>query len=211
MPLPDWDVEAPGGANIGIQAASPILGTGSLQVNLVASQNCDIHRNAGFARGFTKGRVRTLLRIDSANASSHAVGLFCMSSSLNIRFVGNDFYGFIVDEGTTDNLEIGKWTNGAVFTPDVSFGTASQTIAFGDVIPIELEWNLDVPGIGGIALTGRTGNVGDLDFSNLTTRVAFSEFGTQLSSTFSEGIWGATAAGNDVDARFEQTEIFSGA
>ena len=166
MPFDDWDVLAPGTANIGIQAASPILGTGSLQVNLVASQSCDIHRNAGFSRGFTKGRVRSLLRIDSANASNHAIGLFCMSSSLDIRFVGNDFYGFIISEGTTDNLEIGKWTNGAVFTPDVSFGTASQTIAFGDIIPIELEWNLDVPGLNGIAITGRTGHVGVSQFGH---------------------------------------------
>lgn len=213
MPLADWDFFVGGGSPpFGIQGASPILGTGSLEVQLSSNDNFQAQRNSGFNRGFEKGRIRTIVRIDAFTGTGFHVGFFCMTPQENVASGGGspDIYTFNFAPFHQE-LRIQKQLNGIDYSGSSGLASVAQAYTLGNTLPLECEWNLDIPGINGIVLTMRTGNEGDLDYTNLTDRVSVTDFSfLNPAPPFAEGLQCTAGSSESLDVKFDFTEIFSG-
>ena len=144
MALGDWDFFETGGATEGIQTVGPILGAGSLEVNTASSDNWHGQRNSGFSRGFTKGKIRSILRWDVATGTIGS-GLFCMSDQETLLNASADLYAAELFPGVSvNNINLYHYQTGIDVGSGTLLGQAQVNFAIGATMPIELEWNLDL-------------------------------------------------------------------
>ena len=211
MALTDWDFFfGLFGGTAGIQGINPILGSASLETEATGFQVVQGQRDIGFSRGFLKGKIRTLVRLNSIGAGIiPQAGLFCMSSTENIATTSGACYAMSIHPGTTANVIVKKFPSSGLGSSPTVLDSGDKTFSVSDIIPLEFEWNLDIPGIGGIVLIARTGDVGDLDFTNLSTIITVTDFSPFLTS-FAEGIYNHSGSATAGNWSWEQTEIFSG-
>lgn len=191
------DTLSGGNFNASLDIINPILGTGSLRQGdnpvpgtsggqgVIATQ-----LNNTFTRGLTRGRIRSIVRWDwpvESNGTGFILGgtgpgIYYMCSTLDIANVPGNFY--FASLAREDNLAgevrpiIAKGTNEDLRSLNNSIGPATDKlittasnitgVTEGDTIAIQIEWNLDIAGLGGLRHTMSVGNIGDTDFSNLT-------------------------------------------
>lgn len=214
MAFGDWDhfIEL---SNVNWSAAlnitTPIIGSGSLsQGNLVVGGssgqgNMTTHLNSGFTRGLTKGRLRSIVRWDwdvgsASLLDSNGFAFYYMASNLDITDGSHNFYlaGLcrernvagevrpIISRGNGDDLNSIFWRPGG--TDNIADSATNITgVVSGDTIAVQIEWNLDIAGLGGMRHTMSVGNIGDTDFNNLAVVYDFVE-GSPLTTSVVEGL-----------------------
>lgn len=192
MAFADWTQVLTGNMTSSLDLGSPINGAGSLLCSRTStstntSNEANMHLNTGsFTVGVTKGRIRSLIQIENSGVGAmtahYAAIIACMyDPAFSTTTTANDGYiaGFTVQSDGDQAIRIMKCGVGIASGTSFDFalqitGNLAQVKPFGplvdqDILPIEFEWVLDVPNLGGIRLTFRRGNVGDTDFSNLST------------------------------------------
>lgn len=211
MAFGDWDFFFANGATAGIQAIDAIVGSASLEVTSPSNGIAHGHRKVAFPRGFLKGKVRTLLRLD-AELFQPKAGLYCMTETSGLLGAGQSCYTLRYEAAVgSNNFSLEKHTGGLGGATTTLDETTIPQIApgSGDVMAIELEWNLDIPALGGIFIIGRVGTINDLTFGSLTSVLSVTDFSPFLTSE-SEGIFAQSSNLNSGTWTFETTEIFSG-
>ena len=211
MPFADWDFFASGGAATqALELVTPIVGVGSLESLHASASTFNGTLDGGFSRGFTKGRVRTLLHHEASStpAAQHP-GVYCMSDVQDATNIAGDWYALVVDGGTTGNLRLLKGTGltlNGISTATVLGTPTNVPYALGQTISIQLEWNLNVDGLGGMLLKASTGTA--LNFSDLAEVQVFFESTPHTVANY-EGIF--CRCDGSGEHFFDDTSIFSGA
>jgi len=236
MAFGNWDhfINTAGASAISLEVGNPIVGSGSLaynKPNIASTDDFGAHSqlDSTFTRGLTKGRIRTLLRVGDGWTDTGSfvedtgAGIFYMSDTEDITGTGGNFYtAYVARERNTPNLfrllicrSAGQNTLTLACRPDlgaqVLLDTAASFVTAGEfVIPIQIEWNLDIAGLGGLRHTMSAGNLGDTNFNNLAVVYDFVEPSPLTVASF-EGLattfqTGATVAPFTVV--YDQTGVF---
>jgi hypothetical protein len=212
MAFSDWDFFKTGSATESLQPTGFILGASSLEVICNGSDEWQGQLDAGQTRGFTVGKVRTLMKAVSVTGTLSQVypGLFCMSESEDVTAINQDLYMVAVNpNNVADNIELKRLINSIdQFNTATTLASAQIDFTVGNTIGLELEWQLDLVNIGGIALRVRTGT--QTDFSDLSLRFTYID-PSPLTTSFAEGLALYTNSGSgDVTMLFDETAIFEG-
>lgn len=193
MAFGDWDFFLTNTATASIEVTDPIIGSGSLAIGKQSTPGVNLsgagHLDTGFTVGLEKGRIRTLTRMNWDTAPTAVFDnaghwIYFMADASDITTGTPDFYlaGLSKLKNTANDFrpviakQVGGTLLNAFVSPDVGPGadlianTASDiTILEGEQIAMQVEWNLDIAGLGGCRITVSVGNVDDVDFSNLST------------------------------------------
>jgi hypothetical protein len=195
----DWDVYQngnPQGASI--EEGTPISGLGSLRlegsltdpnfINLLPSDS------SGIPHGFTKGKLRTLFRIDVLSFDSineKDFGITCLQDQDNLSGGSGSAYGGVAHaESGGLTFRIVKYTGGLSALP---IELASSVVPDGyvvgtDIVALEFEWVADLTTLGGTQLILRRGVGAATDFSNLSDIVEVFEVNSPYISSVGEGL-----------------------
>jgi len=212
MVLADWDrfQASPFEFNDGLDISNPIIGTGSYSIDSSATnstaQGAIATLDNTFTRGLTKGRIRTLVRFDADNfanygaSASTSVGpiIFYMCNNLDPTSTNTTFYATkLVMNGTNLVTPViyQRKTNSDIVTAcgvgngnNLADGASQIAITADDHIPMQIEWNLDIPGLGGIRHTLSLGAVNDNDFSGLSVIYDVLDTSSPITTSVVEGI-----------------------
>ena len=227
-----------GTSTAALDVTTPIVGSGSLRyLNDTATDNFSMNSNldSGFNRGFTKGRIRTLVRFDGGwvdsgtSLDNMGVGIYYMSDNFDISNTTSDFYfaGLVRDRNIAGSVKpvIAKTSAARILSdldwevtispgPDILYGTASSIagVADTDVIPIQIEWDLNISDLGGMRHTMSVGNIGDTVFTNLAVVYDVVESTNPFTVTVAEGIRfmakSVSGPAANATATFDQTGTF---
>jgi hypothetical protein len=220
MAFGDWDhiVRTFFGADLsaGLELGNAIVGNGSLKWgNFDGGTRFDqagsSHLNNTFTRGLTKGRLRTLVQREDVTVDNNAgYGFYFMCDNLDPTNNSSDFYWFgmnftsgtgvkpIISKHVGDTMNAGQmlWGPGQA---DVLIESASEIAQLqGDILPFQVEWNLDITAFGGVRITASAGLVGDTNFSNLAVLYDIIDSSSPLTSSLIEGfgnVWPTGAPG----------------
>lgn len=195
-----------------LDVSTPILGSGSLSMGFQEDDfspvySCTAQLDSGFTRGLTKGRIRTLARWDGpwienvAFIDQVGFGIYYMASDLDIANNASNFYfaGLVrernvagdvvptIAKASSKILEDLLWEPG---TADILIGSATHItgVVETDVIPIQIEWNLDLVGLGGLRHIMSVGSIGETNFNGLSVVYDFVEAASPLTTSLVEGI-----------------------
>ena len=219
MALSNWTVaKSDTELSASLDLVTPIVGGGSLSLKNNAAPGTDdgimMTPASPVASGFTRGKIRTLCRIDtSATASGQGLGIFFMADQADLTLGAGSCYALVWRTATTNGaisqLHIANYTAG--FDDPTSYTLASESFAqvvAGTVLAMEVEWNLDVIGLGGLRIIARRGSLTDelTDFSDMTEVVTHLDASPLLTSV-GEGIFMINNASGDMDVSFDQTKI----
>lgn len=210
----NWEFNQTTNSNYSLTPTDPISGGSSLQMfSTAAAINIGVAAqltpDSFITRGFSRGKIRTLLRHQSGTFNSLIRGgIFCLAENSNFGDGAVKAYlaSFNPDTG---EVEL-NWTSvveptlGNLATASIdSFGFMTATI-----YSLELEWNANTGDFGGTSLTVRTGT--QTDFSDLEDRIFYVDVpGNGLSSGY-EGIYYSqdSSLGTSV-FYFDKTSVFS--
>jgi hypothetical protein len=189
MSLSDWEVyKSSGSLGVAIDTATPLVGSGSLQMVLsLSTGRCNLRLSSAHSRGFLKGKVRTLLQPNSAGTTLK-MGLYCMASQADITTDGS-FYRLMWYNGA---VRLDKPTSGIDHSP-TELTSSAYSLSAGQTIALELEWAYDLAEWGGTRLVGRVGSA--TDFSDLAEVIAYTDTSTPLSTSVGEGLFSYTTSG----------------
>jgi hypothetical protein len=173
MALGDWVQNKSGSVwTVAIDVGDPMVDSGSLSLqseNGVAGPSGHTFvLGAPFSSGFTKGKIRTLLRWDTggeinvSNSQRWGVGIVCMMSAADVT--------------------VGHTTLFEANTP----GTYPP--AAGAFWPLELEWVADLAGLGGTRLIARVGTQNSTDFGTLVDKIDTIDTTSPLLTSVGEGV-----------------------
>lgn len=211
MAFSDWDFFGPPTEALQPSSAA-IVGSSSLEVTGNNSQAWQGQLNSGFSRGFTIGKIRTLMNVESTSDPTNLYpGIFCMSESENVTAITNDLYAVAVNpNNVSGNVQLKKLNNGILdFDSESVLGSSQIDFTVGNTIALELEWLADVDQIGGVLLRVRTGT--ELDYSDLSEVITYVDVSSPYTSTFAEGIMCHFQSGVGVSViLFDETIIFEG-
>lgn len=185
MALADWTFLTSGSASTGLDLTNPIVGSGSFRMQTNSTSNSThgvaAHLDTGsFTVGVTAGRVRTLWqKVENGTGTREHAGVHFLTSAADIHSTPTTFYwcGIASITGPTLNERVVKVgaSNAYFQMSDAVLTTLHDNqivVAFiqdGDVYPIQGEWTVDVPNLGGTRLTMSIGPEGDTDFTNITS------------------------------------------
>jgi len=211
----DWDFySSASGILVAIRSTNALVGNGMLAMarNGVGTANIASHGilRSGNLRGFGKGFLRSLVRIDKhAGEANHAMGLVFMMSQTNLSSSGS-CYGAMLRtsdvSGTIESYRLVKYTAGIVApTSNILTQESGLSLVKGTMVAIEVEWALDtsVPSIQIIGRRGALANFSDLAevwTVTLTTDV--------LQNTVGEGPAVFMAGTGDHESVFDETFSF---
>lgn len=212
MAFGNWDFFESGGVTQGLETIGALVDTSSLKVNYTSSNGWAGQLNSGQSRGFTKGKIRTVMKMETIgfSASPQSMGVYCLSDAENVVITGRDFYAIRVRPLATSNVSLEKVTNGVFGINGTQLGvTATKDFTEDEIITIELEWNVDIVGAGGVVLKVRTGSA--TDYSDLTEVITAIDASTPYTTGFAEGLYihGGTSSGAS-EVKFDETQIFVG-
>lgn len=212
MSFGDWDFFETGGVTQGLETTGALVGTSSLKVDYSSTDEWHGQLNSGESRGFTKGKIRTIMKMITIgfSASPQSMGVYCLSSAEDITAAGTDFYAIRVIPLASANVSLEKVTNGLSSINGTQLGTTQdKNFQAGQTITIELEWDVNIAEAGGTVLKVRTGS--QLDFSDLSEVISVIDASSPYETGFAEGIYVNTSssAGNS-QVFFDNTEIFIG-
>jgi hypothetical protein len=213
MSFSDWEFFSSGGIVApSIEMSSTIEGSGSLLVDVSGSGAkqvvAQITDASGIPHGFLRGKIRTLIVVDSFT-SGHRIGLGCLFSQDNIT-TGGSSYSLLVrnrpGDGVTFRIGLYKALSG--IESGISLvETGDQALSLSQVFAIELAWNADI--IHGFTnLIGRFGL--SADFSDLSDVIEYQDMNIPLQYTVNEGIVARFIASGDEVAvwRMDKTITF---
>jgi hypothetical protein len=186
-----------------IDTTTPSVGSGTLEIVTTSSvivSGWNAYLDTPFSKGFTKGRIRTLLGTGNSGAFpinnfNMNAGIIFMQSQLNLSEAGNCYcFGW----GSTNtaawrfslfrlgvNQGLDQLDDGEVVFYQATFPNPSVD----DFYPIEVEWNLDEEELGGVRLTGRIGTLNSTDFGTLSDVVDTVDGNDYLTTSVAEGIY----------------------
>jgi hypothetical protein len=211
MALGDWVQNKSGSVwTVAIDVGDPMVDSGSLSLqseNGVAGPSGHTFvLGAPFSSGFTKGKIRTLLRWDTggeinvSNSQRWGVGIVCMMSAADVTVGGGgeSCYTWYIGSGNnaaTNQMEtcLFKHTDG------LSTSTSHTTLfeantpgtyppAAGAFWPLELEWVADLAGLGGTRLIARVGTQNSTDFGTLVDKIDTIDTTSPLLTSVGEGV-----------------------
>ena len=217
MGLADWDIgRSDVNTAVLIDPFNPLVDLGSLRIDFTPSTGADSSVNlipsdaSGNNHGFTRGKIRTVFRLDDAGDQNPTdewfFGVTAMQSQDNMTGGGLCYAaGLLV--GTTHSYILAKYNAGMVpgagsFSVLNTGGTVESGEGF--VRTMELEWNTN----GAVAiLTVRRGI--NPDFSDLTPE--FTHFDVSpLFATVGEGLFAHDFEGTKAKiVTFESTRVFN--
>lgn len=217
MALADWTTNF-SGVTVSLEITTPLVGNGSLKHVVPAGSHTANMYLTNFAKGFTKGRIRTLLRYvvrPSANAQCGS-GIIFMQSNLNPVTTASNYYKFFLGPGTaggspgTQYWQLTKHTSRTlVQTPsNILVETSSETAANNDYWPIQIEWIVDLAGLGGTRLTASKGTKNSTDFNTLATIYDHLDTSTPHTTSVGEGLFTVAYGTGVFTTIFDETSIY---
>lgn len=226
MAFADWVVQDDNTFAASLNVSTPIVGSGSYSSSssgsLSDSAQITYLNSGSFAKGYTKGRLRSLFRrgagYSDSQTADHFIGFFFMAEIENFIASQGDYYfvGLRTEGGTTYRPRIVKATNALARAVDtegfLEYSASTITYNIGDVLPMQVDWVLDQAQLGGMRITLSLGNIGDLDYSNLTTIydiIDGSPFTTSVNEGFFQYFDNATAGVPSTEYwAFDNTGVF---
>lgn len=203
MPFADWTQFIDGDASASLDLATPVVAAGSVILSSTASTIADraveMHLKPGFQRGYQKGRIRSLIRIDRTLSASYVddgPGFYFMCNNLDITGTPSDFYwaglrinnqmDIVLRKASTDQLSGMTWQPG---DPDnIADSVIDVVVSLGDIIPFQVEWDADPDNLGGTRIIVSRGGIGELDFNNLSVDYDLVDSVSPYTSSVVEGI-----------------------
>ena len=162
------------------------------------------------------GRIRTICRVDvheGATPQTSYFGVTAMQSQNSLQGSGA-CYALLVTSGeslASPRLHLHRFnaglTDGLTESSFVDIPFPGG-ITLGVPFTMELQWVVDVPGLGGAFLVGRTGTM--TDFSDLTDQIATIDASPLLTST-TQGLVGSfknNVAGSVKKVLFDNTTVY---
>lgn len=233
MAFADWEGDN-NDTTASLNIATPIVGNGSLLMSsTLSTSNNDPaatrNLNNTFTRGFSKGRIRTLARFDFVKQfwNAAAVGIYCLATtSIASGGAGTNTYYFGCTSYNTNDPNSPNATHyifkqssdgnlGDLLPADAIADTQSLSggVVQGNILPIQFEWNVDIPNFGGTRLVYSVGNIGDTDFTNLATVYDIVDNSSPITSGSREGIgWfvnnGTFGVAVGEGVNYDQTSVF---
>jgi len=230
MALADWVVNKTGTEVIAhsIDVATPMIGDGSLNLSHSGPNGpggLNMYLGAPFSKGFTKGRIRTLIRWDTGGTIQvgdtlvHS-GVIFLQDQLDVSDTTGNFYTLGIGSAKTGgdfkirivkhNIglnNIGETSRTEIFTKNTG---GVHPPSADDFWPIEIEWVVDIPGLGGTRLIAREGTKNSLDFGTLIDIYDAVDVSSPLTTSVAEGVFsqGGTNFTNARTWTVDQTSIF---
>lgn len=201
---------SPGGVNVQLDVINPIVGSGSLSMHPQggSAEGAHLYLGGSFSKGFTKGQIRTLVNSSAPQTIRSGFGIYFMQNQLDMVNNASSTYAFFwcnVDQGagaSNFNLQKITATTADLFDPRPisthilsGSNTFNQTLALNQVLPMQVQWNLDQAQLGGIRITCSLGNPGDLNFNNLSTIYDLVDTVSPFTTSVAEGIGCEKSAG----------------
>ena len=214
MALADWTLyQSQPGLTAEITTTTPILDAGSLRlVNIgeASSVNLQNFTSLLYTPGLLEGRMRQILRIDSAGKTR--AGFAFMQSAADISTTDDkDYYQVVAHAdatAATRTIRIDRIDGGSVNTTNL-FETSSPAWTVGSVFTIEVDWQASVTEIGGTRITVRTGTA--TDFSDLSEIADLTDPSPDAhTTTLGEGpyILKFDTTGETYEVRYDNTSVF---
>jgi hypothetical protein len=183
-----------------------MVGLGS--VSLVASSASagaalHLHSGGSFAKGFTKGRIRTLLKARTLFTGSGlfntGAGIVCMQAVENLTAsnAANDAYIFGLGYSNTNadspnyRWFVRKMPGGFGAVPsgaEYLYEGSTFAVTAGEFWPIQFEWTYDAVEFGGTRLIASVGTKNSTDFATLAAIDTRIDLSAPLSTSVAEGI-----------------------
>lgn len=221
MALGDWSQQS-NSANhvVSLDISTPLVGVGSLKIaNAVGTPTAVNMYLTSLAKGFTKGRIRTLMRVAvrPSHVAHEGCGIVCLQSTLDVTAGSGDCYTFRLGPGPSATGAPGTLYWGLVkhTSAIVNAGTAldisaSETVAAGDYWPTQLEWVVDIPNLGGTRLTASRGTKNSTDFSTLAVIYDYLDTASPLTTSVAEGLFGChpTTGSTSYTYTFDETSVY---
>lgn len=220
MSLGDW-TQAGSGLTVSIEINTPLVGDGSLKFAASAAVNQKNMYLTNLDKGFTKGRIRSLMRMvvrPTTQAYARA-GLICMQSVINPAAATGAYYtfGWGVGSSTAGTPGTQKWLlmkrapSGQLSSVGTELNSTSVVVSASDYYPVQLEWVVDIADLGGTRLTASVGTLNSTDFGTLVTVFDYLDTSSPLTTSVAEGIFctSANAAGAETYTyTFDETTIY---
>jgi hypothetical protein len=219
--LADWTFSKNrAGLTSAIDGTNPLVGAGSLLLTNtsdlsyanIQTMHCVYTAN----KGFTRGRLRTLIKVHSSTVRG-MFGVYFMASQADVTASGSCYYATLVRDlnAGTRTLRVDKVTSGLdqqypSGTP-TTFATVSSAFSVDTTKALEVEWVSDAAVLAGTRIIVRTGD--QTDFSDLAEVMDYTDTTSPLTTTVGEGLcwmkWDVlTGAGfAEAEARYDQTTV----
>lgn len=214
MALNDWTVnESPGGLSLVINTTTPLVDSGSLRgdnTGFGGSVNYTNLTEDNYTKGIARGKIRTIMQAeitgnrwqaginfvaDNLDLTGGAAGtyIWCAESDAGLRTFKLYEYGNGFGSSATKTLHTVSspaWTAASIFT-------------------LEVEWNLDIAGLGGCRIIARHGTA--TDFSDLVDVYDAVDGSPHVSTATAEGLFirKYDTLGDNYDVQFDNTSIFT--
>lgn len=215
MPLyVDWSTESENGARFIETTNNPINSANGLYSLLAQSdgtewdvifpgfrKSASVYLKETYPRGFSDGRIRTLIRRNSADQGVAWSGIFIMSDRIGIGTrldPGQNRYEISDEDGTIKVIKVTNAIKSTLFDTGVNF---TQDVVYG----LNVDWEYDVI-LDRMLIRVMLGT--NLDFSDLTLIGALFDFDPHQFST-SEGLFFQAESSSDfVSYNYDTTSIF---
>ena len=208
--LIDWQTEYENGMSVRESIDSPLQGISSLRFftdetlftdeEFRKSGSVCLRESRYPTKGFSNGRIRTLIRRSSTDQATGWSGIYCMCDRENI--------GTRLDPA--ENMYQVTDKDGSIRILKTVNSITTQVASLGSNIPLnatrafEVEWNLSANSAR-LSIIVRLGTV--LDFSGMTLVGAYTDTAPLLVAV-SEGLFAQTTEGTDtVDYRYDATKV----
>lgn len=219
MALGDWTQKKTGTMTVSLEIVSPIVGNGSLKLASQASAASGMNMYlTSLAHGFTKGRMRTLIKmVTIPNADNVGFGFTFLQSALDLSTTGTPGSSYFLSWGRVGagggggNLvwNITKRTSGlAAATAGTSLYTGVLAASANDYYPIQIEWVADVSALGGTRITFSRGTLNSTDFNTLGVISDLIDSSSPLTTSVAEGIAFANSVAGTGIAVLDETTIY---
>ena len=219
MAFSDWTPFNNGDVVMTQTSLNPLVGSGSLRMECsgtVSANTASILPNT-LPHGFNKGRLESLFRVESANATgTKTFGLIANVSDELDPVGAADAYGMIAEMTTAvsfDTIRLVKWTGGGGVSGAFS---VIQTVVIGtpvdvgDTFAFQFDWISDVPTFGGTKLVCRFHEMAN--FTSIPAIIDTVDATSPLITSQSEGFYldcdnasGEIVVNSDTTSLFEIT------
>jgi hypothetical protein len=219
MALTDWEIsKSDTGISVGLETISPIRGTKSLRISQgsitdsVGISTVTLRSNVDEdLRGFTTGRVRTLLKpiqINDTTSTRSLLGVCGMMNQANVWKTGGACYVAGRWQYTMPSWVIGKIANGVSGVGSIEILASGNSVNLpniGEAAAIEFEWIYNLDELGGVRLILRAGT--NVDFSDIKNIYSVVDSVNPLSTSVGEGIFVSDleTTGNEIEVLYDNT------
>jgi len=217
MSLSDWTQYTSGTPIVTISTTSPVVALASLKLDIGDADLVSLMNN-NYTLGLTKGKIRSLFRIDAwGGGSTYRCGFSFMHSAANVTGSGQACYlAGLESTNSTSNTHVvlkictnGLDNGGTTLFTGTNFSRTHGTT----LIAFEVEWAYEPSALGGVRIVLREGHGVLTDFSNLALVGQYVHFpGHAVSprtTSAGEGLFasGLPAFGAGLDIKVDRTSI----